>query len=178
MSTDTRDLLRRAYVVARCSPDPSTQNGAILVCEKGLLLAAGHNQPLSGVSLSDWLSDPEVRANATLHAEEAAIFNAYRHPLTPTPDARMIVCPWAACAECAKAIIAAGVRRVVRHADRHRAYAELSPRWEKSIATGDRLMRQAGVEIDDIEGSVPGAPCVRMRGAQWNPVTCTVTEVI
>ena len=57
-------------------------------------------------------------------------------------------CAWAACAACARLIIAAGVSRFVRHkAPFHARRSD----WAASIAMGDLMLREAGVEVVTVE---------------------------
>jgi dCMP deaminase len=77
------------------------------------------------------------------HAERAAIYQAARYGMK-THDATMY-CPWFACSDCARAIVAAGIKRVVglKIGD--------PGKWATSIGWGDQILTEAGVEVCRIE---------------------------
>lgn len=144
-------LLSTAYLLALESEDPSTQNAALLVDSRGFIVAGGVNEFPRSVE-GTW--ERPLKYQVVEHAERNAIFDAARHGVRT--DGVTMVCPWAACADCARAIIQAGVKRLVRH------QADASS-WDDSIQIGDNMMKQAGVEIVTVEGPIGAAP-VRRSG--------------
>jgi len=161
-----RYYMKLAYGRATESPDPSTQNGAVLIAGDGID-AMGYNHPPAGFPLNDWLTTRDIKLANVIHAEADAI-DAAAVIGTPTAGTTLI-CPWAACLPCALRIIGAGVRRFVRHYDRmvlDDAY------WSESIRAADDRLGQARVEVIDLSGGIPGAPTVRHRGKRFNPETC------
>jgi len=78
-----------------------------------------------------------------------------------------MVCPWAACTGCAKTIMAAGIRRLVRHKQAHLQSAG-NTKWQEEITIADEMLRDVGVEIIEYDGLV-GAPPVLHSGTYWNP---------
>jgi len=166
-----RDFLRRAYIYARDhSIDPSTQCGAILVpASNGTnLVTFGTNRFPKGVKCtSELLADREKKYFRIEHAERDAIFKAAMQGF-PTLDATLY-CPWYACSECAKAIIGAGIRRVVGHT----TVMEMTPeRWMVTIREADKMLDEAGVKRDYLEGDLfDGDPAYRVlfNGELWIP---------
>ena len=77
------------------------------------------------------------------HAERGAIYAAARAGLKTA--GATLYCPWFACADCARAIICAGITRVVGHV---RPRMHSPERWAESIAQADRMLREADVQID------------------------------
>lgn len=149
-----RDFLRRAYIFARdYSIDPSTQCGAILVpvSSNGTnLVTFGVNRFPKGVKCTpELLANREKKLFRIEHAERDAIFKAAMQGF-PTLNATLY-CPWYACSECAKAIIGAGIKRVVGHT----TVMEKTPdRWMVTIREADEMLDDAGVIRDYLEGDL------------------------
>lgn len=166
-----RDFLRRAYIYARDqSIDPSTQCGAILVpVSNGTnLVTFGTNRFPKGVKCtSELLADRKKKYFRIEHAERDAILKAAKQGF-PTLNATLY-CPWYACSDCAKAIIGAGIKRVVGHV----SIMEKTPmRWLKSIMEADEMLDEAGVIRDYLEGDLfqgDSNYAVLFNGELWIP---------
>lgn len=158
--TDDLDWLRWAYRLATLSPDPSSQNAAVLHGGDDDQVISGINAPPRGLDMSttDWRRPNKY--GLVEHAERQVLYAAAAAG-RPTLGATMVVC-WAACADCARGIVQAGVTRLVRHARHDGA-------WKDSVRIGDRILRAGGVDVVDIDGPVPGAPTVRFNGGTFNP---------
>ena len=108
----TESYLRNAYCLARQSRDPSNQNGSTLVSADNEIIGTGNNNFPIGVVFTKERS--EVRPDKYRyfeHAERAAIYQAARAG-SKVFGSTMFV-PWAACCDCARAIINSGVLTVV-----------------------------------------------------------------
>jgi len=150
---DYNKHMHRAYLQAQYSHDPSTQNGAVLLDSFGIVSFGVNNFP-SGVEESSDRWERPKKYSFIEHAERTAIFNVARMGYCTTGTT--LVCPWAACADCARAIVVSGVARLVRVSSGDNTHA----RWDESVAWGDEIMREGGVEIIEIdyehpEGEVP-----------------------
>lgn len=153
-----------AYRVATESPDPSTQNGAVLLGADGVThIASGCNDFPTGVSPEHWHGPKEGKYARVVHAEMSVLIKAARLGW-PTLNATM-VCPWAACSNCSKHIAAAGVATLVRHTFSNSGVTTGS-HWYEDCLIGDEIMRAAGVEIIEIDPLESG---VRLRrdGKLW-----------
>ncbi len=161
MPTDSEYLLR-AYEEAAASPDPSTQNGAVVVSSEGGFVAACNGFP-RGVSVSnERLARPE-KYDYMEHAERNVIYACAKYGYC-TEDATMYA-PWFACVDCARAIIQAGIVRVVGH---QRMADETPDRWKDTIATALAMLEEAGVEVAMVDGKL-GGPRIRFNGEWWEP---------
>jgi len=161
---NAQERLRDAYRLAeRFSDDPSTKNGAILVNPEGRVIASGFNCFPRGVSLNaDQLERPK-KYSFMEHAERSAIFAAARHG--EKTEGSTLYCPWYACADCARAIIEAGIVRVIGH---KQMFERTPEHWRNSIAYGNEMFHEAGVEILQYDGPIGG--CVGfMNGEYWSP---------
>lgn len=142
--------MKLAYEEAAKSGDLSTQNGAVLVDPAfGGVVAVGHNDiPAPCCDRPERRQRPEKYA-WTEHAERAAIFAAAKKGYAT--DGLTLYCPWLACADCGRAIICAGIKKVVRHRiPQH----DTRPDWAASIAAADQMFAEAGVEVVEIAGTL------------------------
>lgn len=140
------------YVVAQESPDPSTQNAAMLWNVSGRLLGVDCNRFPEGVEYTEERWERPLKYEVIEHAERNSIYWAAALG-RQTLDSTMVAC-WAACSDCARGIIQAGVKRLVRHknaTDHANAIAAPGKDWSGSINTADQMMHEAGIEIIDID---------------------------
>jgi dCMP deaminase len=138
---DDIDLLRMAYRMAQKSPDTSTQNGAVLVGANSGIIGLGCNSFPQGVTTSDERWKRPLKYSYVEHAERKVIYQAARAG-HPTHGATLYVA-WYACADCARAIIEAGVKEVVGHD--HPLHASRDD-WAASVALGRHMLNEAGVK--------------------------------
>lgn len=151
------ELLRKAYRIATYSPDPSTQNGAFVMDKNYTILGQACNDFTKGfwtdqdykgggrIVTPEMLERP-LKYSYIEHAERGAIYDALKKNSEYPPVA--MVCPWAACAECARAIVMSGITTLIRH----KQASDRSPeRWKESIALADDILRVGRVKILDID---------------------------
>jgi dCMP deaminase len=141
------EYMRQAYLLAQSSPDPRTQNGAVLVDPKtGYIVSVGVNTlPRFVHRKPERLESPE-KYKWIEHAERYTIQNAAR--LGTKTDGTVLYCCWAACQDCARQIINAGVVEVVSHRlDLHNNVAH----WEESISAAMQMFKEAGVGYREID---------------------------
>jgi dCMP deaminase len=166
------ELMADAYRHATASPDPSTQNAAVLVnldpARPGgaVPLAAtwAVNEFPHGVAYTPARFERPLKYAVIEHAERGAVYNAARSGIAT--DGLAMLCPWAACADCARAIICAGVTTLVTHRQAH----DRSPQnWLDSIAIAFEMLAEAGVTVTVLDLADLGAPEVRHTGQIWTP---------
>lgn len=172
MTTDTvetvgltlDDMFRRTYALAINSPDPSTQNGAVLVDGKtGSIIGVGWNDFPSGVNTDHWHGEKEAKYARVVHAETSAILDAGR--LGHATQGSILVCPWAACSNCAKHIAFSGVSALVRHPNNN---GDTGNHWHDDCAIGDEIMTEADIQI--VEYPIVQTNLVlRRNGEDWPP---------
>lgn len=164
VSNVTRDqaILEQCYRKATQSPDTSTQLGSVIVNAKGFVQfeTLSFNGFVHG-----WKPRPEdyERPRKYLigeHAERRAIYKAAKYGIAL--EGASLYCTWAACVDCARAIVESGLTRLVRH---YPPLDEATERWLESVTLGDQIMKSGGVEIVDILGSIPDAPPI-LRGGE------------
>lgn len=146
MTHDAIFLREACRIAAAESTDPRTQNGAIIRARNGAVISAANQLPPI-VATPERLAHPAKYAYIE-HAERHAIYRAARVGVA-THDA-VLYCPWFACADCARAIILAGITKVVGHVKPRQLTPE---RWAETVAIADTMFREADVELvllDDV----------------------------
>jgi dCMP deaminase len=156
--------LRRCYqLAASYSDDPSTQNGAILVAGWAGEVATGVNHFPEGVVKTAERLERPLKYSYMEHAERDAIYNAAKWGVVT--EGLTMYCPWSACDQCARAIVLAGIIKMVRH----QSIIDKSPeRWKESIAIADGILTEGGVEIENYVGDIGGVT-ILFDGEPWNP---------
>jgi deoxycytidylate deaminase len=151
------EYLKLAYEEARKSGDLSTQNGAILVdSATGQIVARGRNDiPEMCCDRPERRQRP-LKCHWVCHAESWVLATAARTGVRT--GGLTMYATWAACAECAKAIVMCGVKKLVRHHTPLHDHAT----WADSIAIGDQMFAEAGIEVVDL--AVELGETVRFNG--------------
>lgn len=184
MSDLTRYFLQQACAVAQQSPDPSTQNGAVLVDS----LVQG---PLNGDTDNGWRANPIVLASGCNeypvyvnygegyeerferplkysfieHAERNALYDAAFEGIRTRN--LIMLSPWAACADCARGIIQCGISELITLKPE-----EVNDRWDSSIGVAMTMLKEAGVKVTYFEGKVfdeHNQITLRRNGETWLP---------
>lgn len=164
-------LLKLAYEEATESPDPSNQNGALVVDDHGTILARAFNHIPPGAVVdmgrTDWKDDPEGYQNKLehiCHAEEAATVVAAR--LGVCTLGKTLICPWFACRPCARKIILAGYKTVIGH---QRRMDTTPARWKPGVDAAIAWLTRAGLTLQFYDNPIPDAPTINVNGERWQP---------
>lgn len=139
--------MKEAYKFAtRYSTDPSTNLGAVIVSPEGEFLSGDANRFPEGVKETKERWERPLKYHYVEHAERNAIYSAAADGMS-TYEATMY-CPWFACADCARAIIQCGIKKVVGH----KFMMDGTPdRWRESIDEAHKMLTEAGVEWEFID---------------------------
>lgn len=151
-----RDYLKAAYRVALNSPDPSNQNGAILL-NGYQVVKQGFNGVTRGLHIDIKTVDRDTKLAFVVHAEQRAVIGVNAAGYT-------LVCPWLACTKCAQCIVESGVSRVVRHGPR---MDKTPDRWLKETKNGDYILRSAGVVILELTDELDLGFTIKVNGKDW-----------
>lgn len=158
-------LMEQACNEATLSPDPSTQNGAVIVTRPDRIMIFDHNRFPTGVSESKERWGRPLKYKYVEHAERNAIYRAVKIGAV-TEDATM-VSPWAACSDCARAIVQSGIKTLVRIPIRNEG---MTAHWQEDCEIGDVILEEGGVEIIELtDFSEITFPEIRHNGAIWDP---------
>lgn len=130
-----------ANVVASWSKDRSTKVGAVVASPDNRIISMGYNGFTEGMDDElDCLHARPIKYDYTEHAERNAIYQAakYGHSL----NGCSMFLNWFPCADCARAIVQAGIRRLVC------VKPDLSnPQWGSSFTASIRILEAANVSI-------------------------------
>lgn len=130
-------FLDLAKHIAGWSKDPSTKVGAVIVDDLRRVVAHGYNGFPRGVDDSpERYADRPTKYAHVVHAELNAILNA-----RGSVEDCTVYITHQPCAECAKAIIQAGIYRVVV------SPASGIDRWADSQMVAWAMLEEAGVEV-------------------------------
>lgn len=139
---------------ARKSKDTSTKIGVVIVGEGQTLLSQGWNGFPRGVN--DKVScrhDRPEKYKWTEHAERNAIYNAAREGIRLKGST--IYAPLFACPDCSRAIVQAGIKRIVcrpYQSDPKKLgeQKENRPQWLKDFEISKIIFEEGGVEIIEV----------------------------
>lgn len=168
-------FLAIAYEEASKSLDPSTQVGALLVRVyhninvQPRVIEKDHNRFPNNLEYTSKRLERPLKYKFIEHAERNVIYKYAKKDKSgseeTSTDGLVMVAPWAACADCARAIIQVGIIQLVTHKQAH----DMSPDfWQKEIDIAMEMFDSAGVKVDFYDGKVDG-PEVLHSGKKWIP---------
>lgn len=150
-------------MASQYSTDPSTQVAAALVSWSGGVALAGWNEVPPQIGGKGYPKSRETKNFCTEHAERRVLYKAVANGLRT--DCLQLYGTWAACADCSRAIIQFGVRRVVTF----RGLVERTPlRWHDSVMEGLGMMQDAGITVIGWRGEIPTERIIRFNGELLN----------
>lgn len=156
-------LLKMAYEKAKESKDSSTQNAALLVNDTGNILVVDTNHFPKGVKTNEERWQRPLKYKFIEHAERNVCYSSAKQGIKT--EGLTMVCPWAACSDCARAIIQSGIIRLVTHQQAHERSPEF---WAKEIEIAFAMLKEAGVEVVMYNGKI-GVEDVLHSGQLWKP---------
>lgn len=138
-------FLSIADVVKQKSKDPSSKIGAVLVGLDRQIIATGFNGHPRGIdeSLPERWERP-TKYEYVVHAEENCIYNAARTGVSTKGSTLYLIGfgpPVVPCIHCTKAIIQAGIVRIVGQ-----AYKEAPENWKHDLDFSVQLLKEVGIE--------------------------------
>ena len=141
------------------SADLNTQVASAIVSWSGGIILAGWNEVPPQLASKGYPKCHETKNFCTEHAERRVLYKAVENRLTT--DRLQLYTTWAACSECARAIIQFGIKRVVTF---RRLVYRTSPSWEQSIREGLTMMRDAGIQVVGWNGEIHTHRSIRFNG--------------
>tara|TARA_B100001939_G_scaffold86954_1_gene74519 strand:+ start:1371 stop:1826 length:456 start_codon:yes stop_codon:yes gene_type:complete len=138
-----------AEQVKEKSKDNRTKIGAVIVGKDKEIVSTGYNSFPRGID--DWKPERQQRPEKYYwfeHAERNAIYNAARIGVSTKGCTMYLTCGMV-CADCARAIINAGIVRIFLK----RGGGAKSDKWIESAARSEMMFEEAGVSVqyyDDV----------------------------
>lgn len=146
--TDDGQLLARAASLESDSHDPRTAVGCVIRHPTRGVLATAANRLPPGLTPDRERLEAPAKYLWIEHAERAALLIAARDGIA-TDGACIYVHGGFPCADCARAIVAAGLRRVVYSTGR----SEVG-HWQDSYRASEAMFAEAGIEVVELADSV------------------------
>ena len=160
----SKRLLRIAYEEAKKSPDPSTQNGAVIVnYVTGSVIVKDHNRFPDGVLYKKKRWERPDKYKYIEHAERNVIYKMSKKGIRTLNT--IMVCPWAACSDCARAIIQSGISTLVTHKLAHDRSPEF---WQKEINIAFKMFEEANIHVVMYDKQIGGVEILHC-GEKWQP---------
>jgi dCMP deaminase len=134
-------------VIKQKSKDPSTKVGCVIVGKNNEVISTGFNGfPMKVLEKPSRYERP-VKYFYIEHAERNAVYLAARRGV-PLEGSRIYL-QWHPCADCARAIIQAGIEEVWIDGSRYDPYnpTEADRRWEESISAAQDMFEEARIRI-------------------------------
>lgn len=127
------------YIADNFSKDRSTKVGCLLIDPVSYqILSTGYNGIPRGV---DETEERQVRPEKIYwyeHAERNAIFQAAKHGIKL--DGATAYCTLFPCADCARALIQSGIKKIVSEKPNN-------PTWAESFLRSEKMLAEAGIEV-------------------------------
>ncbi len=140
-------FLKTAYLQAEeNSKDPSTKIGAVLVDDYGIITTGYNGFPRKVKDYKVRYADRDIKYQYVVHAEHNAILTAARRGAKT--DGSTLFVPCEPCNECVKAIIQAGVVKIVVH----KQWKKLThSKWPKVSKVARNMLREAKIPIEYLD---------------------------
>ncbi len=123
-------FMKLAREIASWSKDPSSQIGAVIVDNERRILSTGYNGFPKGIEdTEERLNDREQKYPLIVHAEMNSLLGALYSGVS-VKHATIYVWGLPVCPDCTKAIIQAGIKRIVVSPDPYVYVTKWTGKWE------------------------------------------------
>jgi len=126
------------------SKDNNTKIGVVIVGKDNEIVSTGYNSFPRGIddSVEERQEKPE-KYFWFEHAERNAIYNAARIGVSTLGTTMYMTCG-ISCADCARAIINAGISKIVLRSGK----GAMSTKWVESAQRSNQMFKEAGIQIE------------------------------
>lgn len=129
-------------MAASRSLDSSTHAGSVIVRPDNTLVSTGYNNPIRGMNIDEVPTTRPEKYFYMEHAERNAIFSAAKNE-GGLAGCRLYI-NFLPCADCARAIVQAGITEVVVHTEGHEAFIKSTGQsgdWEDSYTATLKIFK-------------------------------------
>jgi dCMP deaminase len=126
------------------SKDNNTKIGVVLVGKNNEIVSTGYNSFPRGIN--DDIAERQEKPEKYFwfeHAERNCIYNAARIGVSTLGTTMYMTCG-ISCADCARAIISAGVEKIVLRSGK----GAMSPKWQESAERSNQMFKEAGIIVE------------------------------
>ncbi|RYG97165.1 MAG: dCMP deaminase [Alphaproteobacteria bacterium] len=158
LSEADRKLVHQSIKAKALSADPHRQVGVVIADSQHKCISKGANEPPTALKLSQQQTLAHISADADWkyfvleHAERNAIFDAWRRGADLA--GATLYGTLFPCADCARAIVAAGIARVVVPEPGLDVLRD--KKWADHYKFASEILRRAGVVVDHYEADQAG----------------------
>lgn len=152
-----------AHAIAMKSKDESTNIGALIVNDSKRIIATGYNSFPAGIN--DYIPERQKRPYKYYwfeHAERNCIYSAAKHGISV--DGCRMYTNGVPCVDCARAIIQAGIKKVIYSTAWEGSYTD---QWTEEAKITRQLFNEAGVELVGYTGEIPTKLVAMRRGVDY-----------
>ena len=141
-----------ARMISTWSKDKSTKVGAVLVKDRRIIASGFNGLPVGVDERPPWRHVQPAKYLFTEHAERNCIYQAAKQGIATDGTTMYLMFGPGPCADCARAIIQAGVKEVVMPTNNN--FPGKGPQWEESIKTAIAMLNEAGVKLTTVAPAV------------------------
>lgn len=126
------------------SKNNNTKIGVVLVGKNNEIVSTGYNSFPRGIN--DNIAERQEKPEKYFwfeHAERNCIYNAARIGVSTLGTTMYMTCG-ISCADCARAIISAGVEKIVLRSGK----GAMSPKWQESAERSNQMFKEAGIVVE------------------------------
>jgi dCMP deaminase len=126
------------------SKDNNTKIGVVLVGKNNEIVSTGYNSFPRGIN--DDVAERQEKPEKYFwfeHAERNCIYNAARIGVSTLGTTMYMTCG-ISCADCARAIISAGVEKIILRSGK----GAMSPKWQESAERSNQMFKEAGIIVE------------------------------
>jgi dCMP deaminase len=126
------------------SKDNNTKIGVVLVGKNNEIVSTGYNSFPRGIN--DDVAERQEKPEKYFwfeHAERNCIYNAARIGVSTLGTTMYMTCG-ISCADCARAIISAGVEKIVLRSGK----GAMSAKWQESAERSNQMFKEAGIIVE------------------------------
>lgn len=141
-------FMTMAYLVAMKSKDESTHCGSVIVDDMNHIVSTGYNSFVRGIN--DNIPERQLRPDKYIwfeHGERNAVYSAANRGIS-TNGCKIYV-TGIPCADCARAIIQAGIKEVIIQERK-----EFGKEWEESYKVTLQMFNEANVKLRKIKEKI------------------------
>lgn len=152
------------YNIASKSKDKSTNFGAVIIDDDHNLISTGYNSFPRGINdYDERRQEKPYKYYFFEHAERNSIYGCARTGVS-CKGCYMYI-QTMPCADCARAIIQAGIVKLYIHKEWTDMAGDSFGSWNESQKAAEEMLKEAGVDIVEWSGKIYGIEC-KIRGKQ------------
>lgn len=140
-------FMRMVYLVGQQSKDPSTKIGAVLVRGDTVISTGWNGFPRKVVDLEELYINKAEKYPRIVHSEMNTLLLAARNGISTDGATLFVNCH--PCSDCCKALIQAGVKKIITH--KQWPICNMAAHWDKSFEISNQMIKESGIVIEEFD---------------------------